>query len=215
MKNRFLGAVATLFALGPMAANATLIDVTIDITVNGIVFDDVLVAEGIFFNDVAGDQNIQIDYSESGGSSIFGIFLRDTQGPSLSIGGYDIEFVNLIWAGVAGQITSLVADTTGPIAQALIDFDPTSCGGNPFCEANVLFTQNEVIDTANILAGGSTSFTANSIDYSAPIVITNRGGRIDLVFESAHTAISVPEPGTLTLFGLGLVGLGIARRKVA
>ncbi len=34
-------------------------------------------------------------------------------------------------------------------------------------------------------------------------------------FSATARAVSVPEPGTLLLFGMGLLGLGIARRKAA
>jgi len=62
------------------------------------------------------------------------------------------------------------------------------------------------IDTPDALSGGTVLdvFTGN----------TGNTGSYNITFTTATAASSqVPEPGTLALFGLGLVGLSLARRR--
>ena len=66
----------------------------------------------------------------------------------------------------------------------------------------------------------SSAFTIDPTQYSALLVVYTFGGdpangylrAVDNVSLSGPT--NVPEPGTLALFGLGLLGLGFSRRKL-
>jgi PEP-CTERM motif len=93
--------------------------------------------------------------------------------------------------------------------------------------ASPLTSIDDVGGTASVIGAGPHNFTASgSFDCSAPggcigmqldVFFTGSGGG-DIISSSGTFSLdpastSVPEPGTLTLFGLGLTGLGLIRRR--
>ena len=63
----------------------------------------------------------------------------------------------------------------------------------------------------NSLSGTCTDFLAGSNGLSGGLDVTGSG--VEFLPFSPVTPTSIPEPGTLALFGFGLVGLGLARRR--
>jgi len=74
-----------------------------------------------------------------------------------------------------------------------------------------------ISDGLNGLDPGETDFSSGSGVYSNTVtryqLFTTLANSFDLDRTSIHFTTSVPEPATLALFGLGLAGLGFARRK--
>ena len=96
--------------------------------------------------------------------------------------------------------------------QSLV-FSGLDWGGSGFVTGA---TMTETVADASLIASNLT-FTANSVtlDLSDIVLINGETVRIDLVTQHSPTGPSaaVPEPGTLALLGLGLAGLGFARRR--
>jgi hypothetical protein len=72
-------------------------------------------------------------------------------------------------------------------------------------------SDGSLVDTVATALFGSLTFTSTQAFRGVAIQNTDPAGQAydSLRFDAAQ----VPEPGTLALFGIGLLGMGLARRK--
>ena len=186
-KSTFLALVAVL--LSPMAANADLIDFE-DLNVGDVVTDQ-YANDGVIF--------------DSDGLEIWD-FVSLRVCPSdvdLCIGDLRFHFVDPNDGATAASTDFLsfeIGDTGGDLDEWFIHI----------FDSNLVELENRYIASNDFITQAFNYSDIGSvwIDWATPIVS-------GYVFDNLefNTPTSVPEPGTLALLGIGLLGMGAARRK--
>jgi hypothetical protein len=110
-----------------------------------------------------------------------------------------LEFVGFS----AFEVGLIVGNDQSVFEIVLAIFDNATLLGS----VSIFGTGNDLNDQF-IGLGSTVAFNRFTLTYDTP-QLAEFTTRVDLGFDS----VSVPEPGTLALFGIGLLGMGLARRR--
>lgn len=137
------------------------------------------------------------------------------------------DLTGVVWGG--GNATSYKAEirieAMPGFLVSLLDFDAGCYNNAPSCQllkyelrdlVGNLLASSSSLDTTPSGANSHADVVLNTSYYSGFVLTWGPDaynlGLDNIRFETRGTSISVPEPASLALLGLGLAGLGVARR---
>lgn len=149
-----------------------------------------------YSSDIGVDGKVTIQWDGADGSSAL-----DTAG----LGSVDLTAGGENAIGIRVVASDFAAD---------LMFEVYSNGG---ADVSTLMTSTPALATNADLIIPFADFigTADFTDVSAIVMMIDGPVNTDLQIDFVQSTIEVPEPGMAALFGLGLIGLGLARRRKA
>jgi hypothetical protein len=147
------------------------------------------------------NSDVTIQENEFGGVDLYDVgFGFNLSGPQSS-GSFTYKISTTDPTGLSQvALDTVVAGATGDVTKELFDADPTGGGVTPFLTLTS-------IDGTRDPASDYASFGARQAFW---VVDTINGGAV----QDIHNEATVPEPGSVFLIGIGLVGLGFGQRRL-
>jgi len=212
----FAATAAIALAATPLAANASVMTVTLSQAGFGSTTSPASTTGAVSFGPVAyGSFTVnQVSAQDQSALAVPGILNSNT----LNIAGLGsapgVLTVNVTSTGLIGfnQAIGLSSFAVNNLNGSITSVTETTRINGVTLATQTFNGIGTSVQSNPVNLGSSGTFTAEDI-----FVITTTGGtgNANLTIDLSGTAVSVPEPASLALLGIGLVGLGFARKRKA
>ena len=154
-----------------------------------------------------------VTFSDTSGSNLelsdYGV---QSHGLALSVGGDDASFIKLVFADLISSLTlSFGNDDPGFTSQSDKALLTVFLNGVQVGQSNVNLNRNDIMDQTISFTGSN--FNEATFGYTqsnkTPLNL------IEIIDDVTFTRAAVPEPTSIALLGLGLLGVAASRRKAA